>query len=75
MSVLSRSLGRVTRALRPHDPGKHRRTEPAPQHTSPPPVSVWDAPRRTPRPLLNPPLVRPYVLVVAEARRNGAVSW
>jgi hypothetical protein len=68
-----RWLRTVLFASRAH--GKHRRTQPAPQYTPPPPVSVWDAPRRTPPPLVNPPLVRPYVLVMAEAWRNGAVSW
>lgn len=76
MRFLSRSLARVTTALRsPSTPGKHSLAGLA-QRRSRPTVSAPQTPFRTPIAINGDalPMVRPYV-VVAEARRKGAASW
>jgi hypothetical protein len=80
MQSLSRALGRVTTALhRRSILGKHSRAGLTRRHNQLPtaPSNVPPTPRRT-RIAVNGDtlaMVRPYVLVIAEARRNGAVSW
>jgi hypothetical protein len=80
MQCLSRALGRVTTALhRRSIAGKYSHAGLAQRHNQPPtaPSNIPPTPRRTHIAVNGDalPLVRPYVLVVVKARRNGAVSW
>jgi hypothetical protein len=65
-----------TALFAPRTPGKHSHAGLA-QHHVQPPGNIPAAPRRTHIAINGDalPMMRPYVLVVAEARRNGAVSW
>jgi hypothetical protein len=78
MKLLPRPLARVASALRSRStPGAHSRAGLAQRHSQPP-VNTLQVPRRTRFTVdgdAAAPMVWPYVLVVAEARRAGAVSW